>query len=138
MQKSSRTRRRIVRDRATTTRFTASLRRGRSVATHLIAAGVTETDVIDGVRSGLQSAAKRLGIEPVKVVRAHRTVEGKGGRTRRTYHFTAAQVARMARSYRPRKAEYRAALTLFIASYGTPVTVRQTVRPVKVRELVGA
>lgn len=138
MTKTSRLRRRIVRDRAAATRFTASLKRGRSLATHAIAAGVEDAKTIDGVRSGLLSAAKRLGVKPVKVVRRHRTVRGKENRTKVTYHYTAAQVGALLRNYKPRRADIKAAVVLMVLAQGAPVTVRQAVRPVKTRELVNA
>lgn len=133
MTKTSRLRRRIVRDRAAATRLTRSLHRGRALATHALAAGV-DAEAAEGVANGLRSVAKRLGMEPVKVVRRHRTVRGTASRTRRTYHYTTAQVSVLLRSYKPRKPEYKAAVVLMVLAHGAPVTVRQTVRPV--RELV--
>jgi hypothetical protein len=110
MNQSSRTARRTVRERAAATRFAASLKRGRALATHAIAAGVTDPKTAEGVANGLRSVAKRLGMEPVKVVRSHRTVKGKDNRTKVTYHYTAAQVAVLRVNYKPRKAEYKAAV----------------------------
>lgn len=136
MTKTSRLRRRIVAERAAATRFARSLHRGRSLATHAIAAGV-DTEAAEGVANGLRTVAKRLGMEPVKVVRRHRTVRGTASRTRRTCHYTTAQVSALLRSYKPRKAEYKAAVVLMVLATGAPVTVRQTVRPVKTRELTG-
>jgi hypothetical protein len=139
MTKTSRLRRRIVAERAAATRFTASLRRGRALATHAVAAGVVNAETLEGVANGLRSVAKRLGIEPVKVVRRHRTVRGKAGRTVRTYHFTTAQVGVLLRNYKPRRADIVEARILMLVANGAPVTVRQTVRPaVPVRELVNA
>lgn len=129
MLKASRNRRRTVREHAAATRFTRSLHRGRSLATHAIAAGVEDVETIEGVRNGLGSVAKRLGIKPVKVVRRHRTVRGKESRTKVTNHFTAAQVSVLLRAYKPRKEEYKAAVVLMVLAQGAPVTVRQTVRP---------
>lgn len=133
----SQQRRRTVRERAAATRLTRSLHRGRSLATHAIAAGVADAETIEGVRNGLGSVARRLGMKPVKVVRRHRTVRGKESRTKVTNHFTAAQVSVLLRNYKPRKAEYKAAVVLMVLAHGAPVTVRQTVRPVKTRELAG-
>lgn len=138
MTKTSRLRRRIIAERAAATRLTRSLHRGRALATHALAAGVEDVETIEGVRSGLGSVAKRLGIKPVKVVRRHRTVRGTASRTRVTNHYTTAQVSALLRSYKPRKAEYKAAVVLMVLATGAPVTVRQTVRPVKTRELVSA
>lgn len=132
---ASRRRLQKIRERAAATRFARSLHRGRALATHAIAAGVTDPDTVDGVKAGLAAAAKRLGIKPVKVVRAHRTIRGKEKRTRSTHHFTVSQVGRMLRSYKPRKAEYKAAVVLMILAQGAPVTVRQSVRPAAVRQL---
>ena len=141
MTKTSRLRRRIVRERAAAARFTASLRKGRSLATHLVAAGVTDAETVKGAAAGLRTVAKRIGVEPVKVARTHRTADGRSPRLRKVNHYTAAQVAVIARSYKPRKQEYKAALVLLVLAYGAPVTVRQTVRPVNAlatRELVNA
>ena len=137
MTKASRLRRRIVAERSAATRFSRSLHRGRSLATHAIAAGV-EAETAAGVANGLRSVAKRLGIAPVKVARTHRTTEGRAARLRKVNHFTAAQVDVLLRNYKPRKAEYKAAVVLMILAQGAPVTVRQTMRPVKARELVNA
>jgi hypothetical protein len=137
MTQTSRLRRRIVAQRSAATRLARSLHRGRALATHALAAGV-DAEAAEGVANGLRSVAKRLGVEPVKVVRRHRTVRGSESRTRRTYHYTAAQVDVLLRNYRPRKAEYRAAVVLMVLAGGAPVTVRQTVRPAKTRELVSA
>lgn len=136
MLKASRNRRRITAQRAAATRLTRSLHRGRALATHAIAAGVTEPETVEGVRNGLGSVARRLGIKPVKVVRRHRTVRGKENRTKVTHHFTAAQVSVLLRNYKPRRADIKAAVVLMILANGAPVTVRQTVRPV--RELANA
>jgi hypothetical protein len=141
MIKASRLRRRIVAERAAATRLARSLHRGRALATHAIAAGVTDPDTVEGMRNGLGSVAKRLGIKPVKVVRRHRTVRGTASRTRTTNHFTAAQVGVLLRNYKPRRADIKAAVVLMVLAQGAPVTVRQTVRPVQVpaqRELVNA
>lgn len=141
MTKTSRLRRRAVAERAAATRFARSLHRGRSLATHLVAAGVVDPETVKGAANGLRSVAKRIGVEPVKVARTHRTADGRSPRLRKVNHYTAAQVAVIARSYKPRKQEYKAALVMLVLAYGSPVTVRQTVRPVQVpaaRELVNA
>jgi hypothetical protein len=57
MIKASRLRRRIVAERAAASRLTASLKRGRAIATHAIAAGVEDVETIEGVRNGLGSVA---------------------------------------------------------------------------------
>ncbi|MGW2213332.1 hypothetical protein [Streptomyces sp. NPDC001781] len=135
---ASQLRRRTVRERSAATRFARSLHRGRAIATHAIAAGIENEETLEGVRNGLGSVARRLGIKPVKVVRRHRTVRGKEKRTKVTNHFTAAQVGVLLRNYKPRRADIKAAVVLMLVANGAPVTVRQTVRPVKARELVNA
>ncbi|MER7487982.1 hypothetical protein ABTY20_19150 [Streptomyces sp. NPDC126497] len=138
MMKTSRLRRRTVRERAAATRFARSLRRGRSLATHAVAAGV-DAETAAGVANGLRSVAKRLGVQPVKVARTHRTTDGRADRLRKVNHFTAAQVQELLRAYKPRKAEFKAAVVLMVLAHGEPVTVRQAVRvPEKARELVSA
>lgn len=97
----------ILRTRSAATRLRASLKRGRALATHVIAAGVPAADVA-GVTNGLRSVAKRLHLAPVKVSRTRRTVEGKS-RLRKVGHYTAAQVAVMVTEYKPRKASFIAA-----------------------------
>lgn len=135
MTQTSRLRRRIVAERAAATRFARSLHRGRSLATHAIAAGV-DAETAAGVANGLRSVAKRIGAEPVKVARTHRTTDGKAPRLRKVNHYSADQVQELLRNYKPRKAEYKAAAVLMVLAHGAPVTVRQTVRtPAKVREL---
>lgn len=138
MTKTSRLRRRIIRDRAAATRFTRSLAKGRSLATHAVAAGV-DAETAAGVANGLRSVAKRLGMAPAKVDRTHRTTAGRSDRLRKVNHYSATQVGVLLRSYKPRKAEFKAAVVLMLVANGAPVTVRQTVRPaVPARELVNA
>jgi hypothetical protein len=115
MNASSRKAQQIIRQRALENHTRKSLRRGRSLATHVIAAGVPEADV-QGVVNGLRTAAKKTGTAPVKVDRTHRTVEGKGRRLRPVNHYTADQVRQLAATYKPRKAEYRAARDLLLAA----------------------
>ncbi|MFJ8855122.1 hypothetical protein [Streptomyces sp. NPDC102437] len=108
---AGRARRAVIRTRAAANRLAASCRRHpRSIATHLLAAGV-DRDAATGCASGLRAVAKRLNIEPVEVARTRRTVQG--GRARRVhvvYHYTRTQVARIASAYRPKKSSYRAAI----------------------------
>ncbi|MDX3298627.1 hypothetical protein PV569_33740 [Streptomyces scabiei] len=111
MNNNSRTARRIIRERSAATRLTASLNRGRALATHAIAAGV-DAETAEGVANGLRSVAKRLGVTPVKVTRTHHTIAGRANRLRVVKHYTAAQVATLRAAYRPRKAEYKAAVEL--------------------------
>ncbi|MEW2302022.1 hypothetical protein AB0958_18950 [Streptomyces sp. NPDC006655] len=107
MNSNSRTARRIIRDRAAATRLARSVRRGRSLTTHALAAGV-EQKTAEGVANGLRSVAKRLDIKPVKVARTHRGAD----RTRASHHYTPAQVAQLRAAYKPRKPEYIAAVAL--------------------------
>ena len=100
--------RRTIRERSAATRLTASLNRGRSLATHLLAAGI-DADTAKGVANGLRSVAKRLHITPVRVTRTRRTLHGRDGHGHRVQHFTTAQVRLLAANYKARKPEYRAA-----------------------------
>jgi hypothetical protein len=142
MTKTSRLRRQIIAQRSAATRFSRSLRKGRSLATHVVAAGVVNAEIVKGVANGLRSVAKRIGMEPAKVARTHRTTDGRAARLRKVNHFTAAQVQVLLRNYKPRKEEYKAAWILMVLAQGAPVTVRQTVRPAVAvpaqRELVNA
>lgn len=108
MNANARTARRTVKQRSAQTRLTASLNRGRSLATHLLAAGV-DADTAKGVANGLRSVAKRLHLEPVRVTRTRRTLNGRDGHGHRVQHFTTTQVRLLVAAYKPRKAEYRAA-----------------------------
>jgi hypothetical protein len=129
MQKSAirrerRTTRRALRSelrrRSAAHRLAASChRRPRSLATVAIAAGV-DKDVATGCANGLRSVAKRCGIAPAAVARTRRTVAG--GRAHRTHtvgRYTLGQVCTLLASYKPRKPEYRAAVTLIAAFAGT-------------------
>lgn len=105
---ASRTRRAVLRGRASQNRMIASLKRGRSITTHVLAAGI-DPETAEGVANALRSVAKRLGVQPVKVTRAHRTVKGKESRTKVSNHYTAAQVAFLASQYSPRKLAFKQA-----------------------------
>ncbi|WP_042399997.1 hypothetical protein [Streptacidiphilus carbonis] len=105
---SSREARRIVRARSTQTHLTASLNRGRSLATHALAAGVDKKDVT-GFVNGLRTVAKRLHVQPVRITRTNRTIAGRDGHSHRVQHFTTAQVQLLVSAYKPRKAAYIAA-----------------------------
>ena len=111
MLAATRTARQTLKTRSAATRFRASLNRGRAITTHLIAAGI-DTDTAVGVASGLRSVAKRLHIAPVKVARTNRTVDGPC-RARSVHHFTSRQVAALVAQYKPRKAEYKAAIAAY-------------------------
>ena len=113
MLQSNRIRRATLKARSTATRLVASCkRRPRSIATHLIAAGV-DADTASGAADGMRNAAKRIGLAPAKVARTRRTVRGGRARiTRTVYRWTRAQLARLIPAYKPRKPEYRAALAL--------------------------
>ncbi|MEU7048042.1 hypothetical protein [Streptomyces eurythermus] len=94
---------------------TSCRRRPRSLATVAIAAGVAK-DTAAGVANGLRSVAKRLGLAPAATARTRRTVVG--GRAHRTHtvtRWTLAQISRLTTAYRPRKAEYVAAVALIAA-----------------------
>lgn len=100
--------RRTIRERSAQTRLTASLNRGRALATHLLAAGI-DADTAKGVANGLRSVAKRLHITPVRVTRTRRTLNGRDGHGHRVQHFTTGQVRLLVAAYKPRKAEFKAA-----------------------------
>jgi hypothetical protein len=110
-----RTHRRVLRAelrrRAAANRLVSSVRRRpRSLTTVGIAAGVAR-DIAAGTANGLRSVAKRLGVAPAETARTRRTVHG--GRAHRTHgvsRFTLGQVRVLIRAYRPRKAEYKAAV----------------------------
>lgn len=105
-----------LRRRTAATRLTASCRRRpRSLTTHLIAAGVDRTTA-SGCASGLRTAAKRAGITPALTTRTRRTVHGGRARTRLVHRFTRAQAVQAATVYRPRKAEYKAAVARLTGS----------------------
>lgn len=108
MNKHTAKARRILRERTAAHRLAASLRRGRSrsIATHAIAAGVPVTDA-KGVASGLRTVAKRLGVKPARVV-SNRRNDRNEGKVR--HQYTPAQVATLRANYKPRKAEYVAAV----------------------------
>lgn len=103
MNARSRQARRIIRQRSAF----RGLNRGRSLATHVLAAGTAPEDV-PGVVNGLRTVARREGVAPVRTRRTHRTLAGPG-RLRTVNHYTAAQVRTLAAAYRPRKAQYVAA-----------------------------
>ncbi|MFI5684679.1 hypothetical protein [Streptomyces sp. NPDC051636] len=124
IRRERRTTRRLLRAelrrRTAAHRLAASCRRRpRSLATVAIAAGVAK-DTAAGVANGLRSVAKRLGVTPAATARTRRTVAG--GRAHRTHtvtRWTLGQVARLVAAYRPRKAEYIAAVTLLTAFAGS-------------------
>lgn len=114
-----RTLRTALRRRTAAHRLAASCRRRpRSLTTVAIAAGVAK-DTAAGIAGALRSVAKRLALTPAVTARTRRTVAG--GRARRTHtvtRWTLAQVARLITAYRPRKAEYKAAVLLLAAFAG--------------------
>jgi len=107
-----RTLRATVRTRAAQHRLVASVRRRpRSLTTVCLAAGVDRATAT-GTANGLRSVAKRLALTPAAVARTRRTVAG--GRAHQTHtvtRWTLGQVQVLIRAYRPRKPEYRAAVT---------------------------
>ncbi|KUN03974.1 hypothetical protein AQI95_21280 [Streptomyces yokosukanensis] len=115
-----RTLRATLRARSAHQRLAASCRRRpRSLATVAIASGVAKNSAA-GVANGLRSVAKRLGVAPAATARTRRTVAG--GRAHRTHtvsRYSLGQVARLTSAYRPRKAEYVAAVALIAAFAGT-------------------
>lgn len=110
MNKNTAAARRVLRDRIRAHRTATAVRRGRgrALATHAIVAGVS-TETAKGVAGGLRSVAKRLGIKAVRVVSLRRS-DNHPGKVR--HQYTAAQVATLRANYKPRKAEYKAAVAL--------------------------
>lgn len=109
-----------LRRRTAGTRLAASCRRRpRSLATIAIAAGV-EKGTVTGCTNGLRTAAKRCGITPAETATTRRTVAGGRARKTRTVgHYTLTQVCTLLGSYKPRKAEYAAAVALIAAFANT-------------------
>jgi hypothetical protein len=110
MNKNTAKARRTLRERAAANRLVASVRRGRAhtIASHAIAAGVG-AETAKGVAGGLRTVAKRLGVKPVRVVNNRRSDRNP---SKVRHHYTPAQVAQLRANYRPRKAEYVAAVAL--------------------------
>lgn len=108
--------RRTVRTRAAQHRLVASVRRRpRSLTTVCLAAGVDRTTAT-GTANGLRSVAKRLALAPAATARTRRTVAGgRAHQTHTVHRFTLGQVQVLIRAYRPRKPEYRAAVTRLAA-----------------------
>jgi hypothetical protein len=112
MKASSRSQRQTIRTRIRTQRAAQRItRRGNgSLTTHCIAAGLTPREART-VASSLRKAAAKLGITGT-AARTH-----AAGRMRTCTRYTAAQVARAAVIYRPRKASYKdAAARLALAA----------------------
>lgn len=107
-----RTLRAELRQRAAQSRLVSSCqRRPRSLATVAIAAGVDKATA-SGCANGLRSVAKRLGVTPAQTARTRRTVQGgRAHHTRSVSRYTLRQVRVLLGAYRPRKAEYKAAVT---------------------------
>lgn len=115
MNAAARTARATLRERSAATRLTASLNRGRSLATHVLAAGI-DPETAKGVANGLRSVAKRLHVGPVRTTRTPRTLDGRDGHGRRVGHYTTPQVQLLLVSYAPRKAEYRDARNFMLTN----------------------
>ncbi|MFJ9903905.1 hypothetical protein ACIRVK_13540 [Streptomyces sp. NPDC101152] len=109
-----------LRRRSAATRLAASCRRRpRSLATVAIAAGVTK-DVVPGIANGLRSVAKRCNLTPAATARTKRTVtRGHGRRSHPVSRWTLGQICTLTAAYRPRKAEYVAAVALIAAFANT-------------------
>lgn len=108
MNAKTRTARQTLKTRSAATRLAASLNRGRSIATHVLAAGV-DKDAVAGVVNGLRSVAKRIGVAPVRITRTPRAINGRDGHSHRCGHYTTAQIQLLVSAYKPRKAAYIAA-----------------------------
>ncbi|MFD7999920.1 hypothetical protein [Streptomyces mirabilis] len=118
MLATNRSRRATIKARAIATRLAASCkRRPRSIATHFIAAGVNP-ETAGGAASGMKAAAKRIGLAPALTARTRKTVKrGRAHITRPVTRWTRGQVQRLIAAYRPRKAEYVAAVARLAATY---------------------
>ncbi|MFC9891477.1 hypothetical protein [Streptomyces pilosus] len=104
MNASSRQARHTIRQRTRTQRAAARInRRGTgTLASHAIAAGLTPRQA-NSVASSLRKAATKLGIQG-QTGTAYRK-----GRARTCTRYTRAQVAALAVTYRPRRADYKIA-----------------------------
>jgi hypothetical protein len=92
----------------------STARRPRSIATHLLATGATPA-VAGAVAGALHSVARRIDVRPVRKARTRRHTAPGGPRTVHTvYRYSRDQVLTLATTYRPRKAEYRAAITALV------------------------
>jgi hypothetical protein len=111
-----RTRRRDNRPQLTERRRVAllktTLHRPRSISTYLLAAGVPESS-ISAVAQGLRNAAERLHVVPAVRRPVARQIGTQGHRapSRMTARWTRQQVLTLIPAYRPRKAEYKAAIS---------------------------
>jgi len=118
MPKERRAKRRALRSalrrRAAQTRLVTSVRRRpRSLASHLLAAGV-EREVASGAANGLRTVAKRLNVVPAATGLTRRTVNGGRGPLRTVARYSRAQLVALMATYRPRKSEYIAARALVL------------------------
>jgi hypothetical protein len=104
MNAKTRTKRQILKARATSTRAAGRIhRRGNaSLTTHALATGLTTREART-VASTLRKTATKLGITGTQ----HRVHAGR--RMRLTTRYTTAQVAALAAAYRPKKPAYKLA-----------------------------
>lgn len=109
----------VVRDRARHIKLVDGCRRKpRSLASHLLAAGVDRTTAT-ATANALRAVAKRLAITPDATGRTRRTVHGGRGPLRTTNRYRLATVATIATAYKPRKAANRDARDLLLTFAGT-------------------
>ncbi|MCX4751736.1 hypothetical protein OG455_41765 [Kitasatospora sp. NBC_01287] len=78
----------------------------RTIATYVRKA-TTDTTAVKGVTAALRKAARDLRTTGQLGKVQTRTEKVAAGVIGKTYRYTAAQIARIAAAYRPRKAEYR-------------------------------
>lgn len=92
-------------------------RRPRSISTYLLAAGIP-LDTIPAVSQGLRNAAKRLELHPSTRKPTARQIGSQGHRapSRMTARWTRNQVLTIIPAYKPRKEEYKAAISALSAA----------------------
>ena len=79
----------------------------RTISTHVRKA-TTDTAAVKGVTAALRKTARDLRTTGQLGKVQTRTGKVAAGVVGKTYRYTAAQIARIAASYKPRKAEYKA------------------------------
>lgn len=92
-------------------------RRPRSIGTYLLAAGIP-LDAIPAVSQGLRNAAKRLETLPATTGRTSRQIAAQPHRSpsRDVGRWTRNQVLTLIPAYKPRKEEYKAAISALSAA----------------------
>ncbi|MCX4976506.1 MULTISPECIES: hypothetical protein [unclassified Streptomyces] len=86
----------------------------RSLVTHVLATGADRATV-EGAADALRTVAKKKGVKGRRA-RIRRTFSGTKRHTITAYRYTRAQVAEIARQYKPRKPEYKAVRAVLLAA----------------------